>query len=151
MFNSDSDFVNLWDNADAVSSKGGFTSLPDGKYNAKVNSVRFETSNTGKNMISWDLIVTEGEYVGRHIFSNQFVHTASAIGFVKGQFAKLGFDCSSFESVHLAFEQLIDAVLSVTLKTRPASGQYEARQNTYFNSVVSKANSNSVSDPAAWK
>lgn len=147
----DSDFANLWDNAE-TSKSNNFAALPDGNYTCKVNSVRFEKSKSDKTMIVWDLSVTEGDYSGRHIFNNQSVSSAKSIGFAKGQFARLGFDCSSFENVHLAFEQLLDCIVAVSLKTRPAKGQYEAIQNVYVNSIISKPDERSGAiDPSLWK
>ena len=132
----DADFANLWDNTETIVSNSG--SVPDGKYTCKVASVRFDKSKNEKSMICWDLIVEDGDYKGRHIFNNQFVSSAKSIGFVKGQFQKLGFDCSSFEMVHVAFEQLLDCVVDVTCKTSEAKNGYEPRQNVYINKIISK-------------
>ena len=148
MFNTDSDFANLWDNTEALVASKGFENLPDGSYEAVVHSIRFEKSKSDKNMIAWDLIVNTGEYKGRHVFNNQFVSSPQSIAFVKGQFQRLGFDCSSFENVHKAFEQLLDCVVAISLKTTKGDAKYEPRQNVYVNKVLSKPDN---SDPSLWK
>lgn len=137
----DSDFANLWDNAETVKPLDT-SNVPDGKYTCTVLSVRFEQTKSGKNAIKWDLRVNDGDYAGRHIFNNQMVSSGKSIGFVKGQFQKLGFDCSSFESVHLAFEQLLDCVVDVSVRTGKAKDGYEPRQNVYVNKIISKPSEN---------
>lgn len=148
MFDNDSDFANLWDNTAAAPSSG-FSSLPDGNYEAVVHSVRFEKTKTGKNMIAWDLIVNAGEYKGRHVFNNQVLATAQGISYAKAQFSRLGFDCSSFENVHLAFEQLIDKIVAITLKTSKGSPDKDPRQNVYVNKIIRAVEVSP--DPTLWK
>ncbi len=60
-----------------------YEEVPDGKYQARIESVKLESSQKGDPMIKWDLEVISGPQVGRHIFKNSVV-TQASIPYVKG-------------------------------------------------------------------
>jgi hypothetical protein len=103
-----------------------FDEVPDGKYQARIDSVRLDRSQKGDPMIKWDLIVMSGPQAGRHIFKNSVI-TPAALPFVKGDLTTLGLELARFSELSGRLEELLDATLEVTKRTR---GEYT---NVYFN------------------
>jgi len=53
------------------SSVEDFAAIPEGSYAVTVDHVEMKTSNdTGNPYLGWDLIVSDGENAGRHLFMN---------------------------------------------------------------------------------
>ena len=145
---NDNDFASLWNDSPASEMVGGgnYDNLPDGKYSARINSVRFEMSKNGKQMIAWDFVITDNDkFTGRHVFHHQFVTSQKSIGYVKAQFAKLGLDVCSYEQMQAVFASILDAIVDITLKTSKATAEYEARQNVYINKIIEQSPSDNDS------
>ena len=107
-----------------------YEEVPDGKYQARIESVRLESSQKGDPMIKWDLEVISGSQAGRHIFKNSVV-TQASIPYVKGDLKTLGMELAKFSDLGLRLEELLDVTLEVTKRTR---GDYT---NVYFNRRLS--------------
>lgn len=103
-----------------------FDEVPDGKYQARIDSVRLANSQKGDPMIKWDLIVLSGPQAGRHIFKNSVI-TPAAMPFVKGDLKTLGLELAKFSDLPSHLESLLDITLEVTKRTR---GDFA---NVYFN------------------
>jgi len=140
IFNNDDDLATLWGDTPAEELK--YVEVPDGKYEATVNTVRFENSKAGKPMIKWDLIIKNNGQEGRHVFLNQMITDQKQVGFVKGQLQSIGLNVSSLQSIKEDLAELLDATLAITLKTRPATAEYEARQNVYLNMIIERKQNN---------
>ena len=100
--------------------------VPDGKYQARIESVKLESSQKGDPMIKFDLEVLSGSQAGRHIFKNSVI-TQASIPYVKGDLKTLGLELSKFSELSGRLEELLDVTLEVTKRTR---GDYT---NVYFN------------------
>lgn len=100
--------------------------VPDGKYQARIESVRLESSQKGDPMIKFDLQVLAGQQAGRHIFKNSVI-TQASIPYVKGDLKTLGLELSKFSELSGRLDELLDVTLEVTKRTR---GEYT---NVYFN------------------
>ena len=100
--------------------------VPDGKYQARIESVKLESSQKGDPMIKFDLEVLSGSHAGRHIFKNSVV-TQASIPYVKGDLKTLGIELAKFSELSGRLEELLDVTLEVTKRTR---GDYS---NVYFN------------------
>lgn len=103
--------------------------VPDGKYQARIESVKLESSQKGDPMIKFDLEVLSGSQAGRHIFKNSVI-TQASIPYVKGDLKTLGLELSKFSELSGRLEELLDVTLEVTKRTR---GDYT---NVYFNRRV---------------
>lgn len=147
MYNSEnSELAELWAST-APAEKKAFSNVPDGKYEAVVSSVRLEKSKNGKDMIAWDLIINNGCENGKHVFNNQVLGSAKQVSYVQRSLLDLGFDdVSTLDAIQSVFAELIDCVVAITLKTRPATPEYEAIQNVYINKVLVKMVHNEVQD-----
>lgn len=106
-----------------------FDEVPDGKYQARIDSVRLDRSQKGDPMLRWDLIVIAGSQAGRHIFKNSVI-TPAALPFVKGDLKTLGLELTKFSDLQQRLEELLDITVEVTKRTR---GEYT---NVYFNKRI---------------
>jgi hypothetical protein len=114
--------------------------VPDGKYQARIDSVRLDRSQKGDPMIKWDLIVIAGPHTGRHIFKNSVI-TPAAMPFVKGDLKTLGLELAKFSDLPNHLESLLDVTLEVTKRTR---GEFA---NVYFNRRFQIAGGGAVTPP----
>jgi hypothetical protein len=103
-----------------------YDEVPDGKYQARIESVKLESSQKGDPMIKFDLEVMSGAQAGRHIFKNSVI-TQASIPYVKGDLKTLGLELAKFSELSGRLEELLDVTLEVTKRTR---GDYT---NVYFN------------------
>ncbi len=110
----------------ATAETPAYDEVPDGKYQARIESVRLEASQKGDPMIKWDLEVISGSQADRHIFKNSVISQAS-LPYVKGDLKTLGLELSKFSELAGRLEELLDVTLEVTKRAR---GDYT---NVYFN------------------
>jgi hypothetical protein len=103
-----------------------YDEVPDGKYQARIETVRLESSQKGDPMIKFDLEVISGAQAGRHIFKNSVI-TQASLPYVKGDLKTLGLELAKFSELAGRLEELLDVTLEVTKRTR---GDYT---NVYFN------------------
>ena len=123
----------MWGAAPVEENKGEYDALPDGKYQVKIESIRFNhTKETNKPMFSWDLILVS-KHAGRHIFHNRVLGNADNMKWARQEFANLGLEANSINELTDKLDEILDAVIEIQLKTK---GQY---QNCYINKLVSKA------------
>lgn len=118
-------FDDEFDAAEAPSTE----EVPDGKYQARIDSVRLDRSQKGDPMIRWDLLVIAGQHTGRHIFKNSVI-TPASLPYVKGDLKTLGLELAKFSALGNRLEELLDVTLEVTKRTR---GEYS---NVYFNKRI---------------
>ena len=87
-----------------------FDEVPDGKYQAKIETVRLDRSQKGDPMIKWDLLVIAGPHAGRHVFKNSVI-TPAALPFVKGDLTTLGLELSKFSDLATRLQELLDVTV----------------------------------------
>lgn len=103
-----------------------YDEVPDGKYQARIETVRLESSQKGDPMIKFELEVLSGSQAGRRIFKNSVI-TQASLPYVKGDLKTLGLELAKFSELAGRLEELLDVTLEVTKRTR---GEYS---NVYFN------------------
>jgi hypothetical protein len=103
-----------------------YDEVPDGKYQARIETVRLESSQKGDPMIKFELEVLSGSQAGRRIFKNSVI-TQASLPYVKGDLKTLGLELAKFSELGGRLEELLDVTLEVTKRTR---GEYS---NVYFN------------------
>jgi len=138
--NSDVDLSEFDDDFSSAEAPS-FDEVPDGKYQVRIDAVRLDRSQKGDPMIKWDLIVIAGQHSGRHIFKNSVI-TPAALPFVKGDLKTLGLELAKFSDLAGRLEDLLDATLEITKRTR---GEYT---NVYFNKRIQIAG-DAASQPSA--
>lgn len=115
--------------------------VPDGKYQARIDSVRLDSSQKGDPMIKWGLRILSGAQAGRYIFKNSVI-TQSSLPYVKGDLKTLGMELAKFSGLAERLEELLDVTLEVTKRTR---GDYT---NVYFNRRIRIAAASTGEIPA---
>lgn len=128
--------LSTFDDEFATAETPEYDEVPDGKYQARIESVRLESSQKGDPMIKFDLEVMSGSQAGRHIFKNSVI-TQASIPYVKGDLKTLGIELSKFSELSGRLEELLDVTLEVTKRTR---GDYT---NVYFNRRIKVASDTS--------
>ena len=118
--------LSSFDDEFATAQSPEYDEVPDGKYHARIESVRLETSQKGDPMIKFDLEVLSGSHAGRHIFKNSVI-TQASLPYVKGDLRTLGLELSKFSELSGRLDELLDVTLEITKRTR---GDYT---NVYFN------------------
>lgn len=103
--------------------------LPQGRYHVEVASAELKESKTHKLMIAWDLVVLDGDHVGRHLFKNSTVDTASAdnmkwlthdlhvLGLVVNNLTKLKYHLKKAIGLHLMVNNGESSVFFNTVTT----------------------------------
>lgn len=101
--------------------------LPDGNYEAVIESLEFDSWDDGTPKISWRYRITSGDHTGRVQVSNVGLNA-----YTKGDFDALGFKGYPISYVVKNAAAVKDAKVVIRLKTNATGKQY-----TYLNKVVS--------------
>ena len=125
------DLSSFDDDFEAVESPS-FEEVPDGKYQARIDSVRLEKSQKGDPMLKWDLVIVSGAQADRHVFKNSVI-SAAALPFVKGDLKTLGMVLGKFSELSTRLDELLDLHVEITKRTK---GDYT---NVYFNRRIQLA------------
>jgi hypothetical protein len=132
--------LSSFDDEFATAQSPEYDEVPDGKYHARIESVRLETSQKGDPMIKFDLEVLSGAHAGRHIFKNSVI-TQASLPYVKGDLRTLGLELSKFSELSGRLDELLDVTLEITKRTR---GDYT---NVYFNRRIRLASTSNGEVP----
>lgn len=132
--------LSSFDDEFATAQSPEYDEVPDGKYHARIESVRLETSQKGDPMIKFDLEVLSGSHAGRHIFKNSVI-TQASLPYVKGDLRTLGLELSKFSELSGRLDELLDVTLEITKRTR---GDYS---NVYFNRRIRLASTSNGEAP----
>lgn len=111
----------------AIDAKDKPVGLPDGTYEAVIESLEFGQWPDASPMISWRYRITEGEFAGRVQVSNTGLNA-----YTKGDFDALGFKGHPVSYVVKNAAAVNGAKVVIRLKTSDKGKQY-----TYLNKVVS--------------
>lgn len=123
---------NYWNEAKVEPKEYG--NLPDGAYQARVESCRLtETKENKTPMIAWDLMVVSPlSQEGRHIFHNRVIRDVESAKWAKQDFINLGVPADTMDQLIDNLETVLDCVVELQLKTK---GEY---QNCYLNKNLGK-------------
>lgn len=94
--------------------------LPDGTYQVRVHRAELDYSQSGDPMLKWDLIVIDGQHVGRHVVKNAVI-THKTLPFIKSDLDTLGVRLPRFSKLPDHLYELLDQTLEITKRTR---GEY---------------------------
>ncbi len=86
--------LSSFDDEFATAEAPEYDEVPDGKYQARIESVKLESSQKGDPMIKFDLQVMSGSQAGRHIFKNSVI-TQASLPYVKGDLKTLALNSPS--------------------------------------------------------
>lgn len=129
----------LLEESKTVELEDGFDDLPDGTYEAYIDSVEFKESQSGNLMFEWHFIIEGPTHAGRHHWKYQVLTSAENMKRLTTDLAKFGVDTTSMASIEAGMDEfLIDAPCDITLKTTVAkTGKYagESFTNTSIKAV----------------
>jgi len=97
---------------DVQTKGGGFTPLPVGVYNLRIEKVDIKKSKSNNDMINLQLVVTDGQYAGRYVF-DQLAFTESSLWKIKTMLEVVGsklVDSDNVEVKEIATELLYKPV-----------------------------------------
>lgn len=132
----DKGLCDLWDSAPDSAIDNKKRVVPNGKYVGKVLSVVPKTTEAGKNFISWDIVISEGEYKNWHVFYAMFL-TEKSIPYVKTTFEKMGFSGIPLEELDtVVFPQLLDGTVEFQTKASESVAGKDPFINVFINKFI---------------
>jgi hypothetical protein len=118
--------TDFWAQPIQSETKKEYTPLPDGKYDAIVETVFVAKSKTDKEYIDFTLKVVDGEFKNRKIFDKKWL-TEKALPYTRKELDAVGVKPESREQLEGSLEALIGATLAVWVTTEPAQGEFKAK------------------------
>ena len=118
-----------WKKAEA---RAGFTPVPDGTYQAKIDGATLEESKTSKRLqVSWALQVVVGEYEGRKLWKRDGIDDENQLEWFKGALETLELEApNDIEDIPDVLEEAAGMGVEITVRTK------DEFQNIYFNEVI---------------
>ena len=109
--------------------------LPDGKYQTRLYSIRFEEFKDNVYLkIDFDILNNE-ELSHRRIFYSKQVNDKS-LPYIKADLELLGLVTDKISEVENQFEDVLDCVVDVKLVTGRPNAEGKDHQNVYINGLV---------------
>ena len=95
-----------------------FSPVPDGTYEAIINSVEFtESKQSGNLMFKWEFIYTTEEYENKHEWKYNVLNKPENMKRLITELEKFGVNCSSIETIKNSLEDLLDVPVILIIKT----------------------------------
>ena len=113
-----------------------YDNLPDGKYQANIEEVRFENAKTsGRLQLAWVLeVLSPRDYLGRKIFHYRGLDNSDTVGWMKKEIFACGLKVDKISELPDMLPNLLDRVIEVTLKTKKSDkGEF---QNCFINKLL---------------
>lgn len=127
-------FEDAWQEAPADG--GGWDNLPDGKYQVRIEGVRFENAkSSGRLQLAWVFNVESGSYEGRKIFHYRGLDREESVGWMKKEIYACGLEVERVSDLPDMLPELLDRIVEVTLKTKRGSNG-EDYQNCFINKLL---------------
>lgn len=124
----------MWGNA-PIEEKNDFSILPEGKYAAKVEKCQYtETKEKRLPMFAWELIISEGQYAGRHIFHNRVLRDQDSVKWAKNEFARVGLKAETLAEMKIMLGEVLDKTVEIQLKNKEYQGKQI--QNVFINKMA---------------
>lgn len=112
----------------------GFDKLPDGDYEAVVESVGFtESKNTGNLMFKWEFIITGPTHVKCHEWKYVVLNKAENMKRLTTDLAKFGINITSMDAIKNGLENLLDVPVYLSIKTSEGKDGKEGYRNISVN------------------
>ena len=112
----------------------GFTEVPEGDYQCKVESAQIKDGKQGQPILHWGLRILSGEYAKRMVFKPQRL-IPEALPYLKADLELLGICPEKISDLEARLPFALDAVVDIRIKnTTLRDGS--PFQNVYFNRLV---------------
>ena len=117
-----------WEVYSQLDDEVGLPQLPQGRYTAKVVKAELVESSNHKPMVHWDLLITEGEYTGRHLFKNSVIDPASKdnMKWLAHDLHILGLTVNKLHTLNTHLKKVLGLKLSAT----------NGKSSVFFNTII---------------
>jgi len=125
-------FDDSWEDIDPVS----FEDVPDDNYVTRILAAVLNNSKqSGRLQCSWEFLILQGDYAGRHVYKHAGLDTEEARGYFKGDLARLGYDqeVKSKEELLELLEEIIEAPTYVMIKVVTTKKKVDGEKREYRN------------------
>ncbi len=96
----------------------GFSEVPDGKYQCRVESALLDrTRMSGDPILKWQLEILNGEFSGRYLFRNNLFGSPDNLRFLKADLSRCGLVLGKLSELPDRLGQLLDVEIEVQKKT----------------------------------
>lgn len=120
-----------------VETTDGFSKLPDGEYEAIIESVGFtESKNSGNLMFKWEFIITGPKFIKSHEWKYVVLNKPENMKRLTTDLEKFGINTSSMATIQGGLENLLDVPVILEIKTTPAK---EAGKDPFRNISIKPA------------
>lgn len=107
-----------------------FSPVPDGTYEAIINSVEFtESKQSGNLMFKWEFIYTTEEYENKHEWKYNVLNKPENMKRLVTDLEKFGINCSTMETIRNGMEDLLDVPVILTIKTTVSKSNGQEYRN----------------------
>lgn len=131
-------YLSQFDDAYEQAEEVGFTELPDGKYQARIERAAIEPNKTtGELMLVWEFEIATGEYQGKMVRKLSTIRDET-LPFIKTDFSRLGKQFEKFSMLETYLPEVLDLVVNIELKHGKPNSEGRSYQNIYINKVVGK-------------
>lgn len=111
-----------------------FEKIPDGEYDAVIESVGFTESKTSHNlMFKWEFIITGPKYAKVHEWKYTVLNKAENMKRLTTDLAKFGVNVTSMDNIRAGLENLLDVPVILTIKTSEGKDGKEGYRNISVN------------------
>lgn len=109
----------------------GFKSIPDGKYEVRVEKVKLtRTKTSARPMLTWTLRLLSSDFRGRCLWRRQVIQSGESLRWIKTDLHLCGLDLERLSDLPEGLHRLVGVRLVVTKRTRTG------RTNVYFNRAL---------------
>ena len=112
----------------------GFTEVPEGDYQCKVESAQIKDGKQGQPILHWGLRILSGEYAKRMVFKPQRL-IPEALPYLKADLELLGICPEKISDLEARLPFALDAVVDIRIKNTTLRDGTPF-QNVYFNRLV---------------
>lgn len=117
-----------------VETTDGFSKLPDGEYEAIIESVGFtESKSSGNLMFKWEFIITGPKFIKSHEWKYVVLNKPENMKRLTTDLAKFGINITSIDNIKNGLENLLDVPVLLTIKTSESKDGKEGYRNISVN------------------
>jgi len=108
-----------------------FDELPDGDYVARVERVELKQSKSGKPMLEWEFVISDGQFAGRREWKYNLIDNVERVQWLKRDLFKAGLDLEDITKLEESLPLLLDRILEIRIKTKRGNNG-ETYRNIYI-------------------
>jgi len=119
----------------AESKEGGFVEVPDGQYQARIDSAEYEEREGGRHRIMWRMTVLNGQQAGAGVYKFSGI-TENSMSFLKRDLALLDIMPLTLDMLPNALAGAAGKIVQITKTQGRPNAEGRTFSNINFDSVV---------------